>query len=68
MGSAIIWPCPWQRGQVRSTWKKPFAWRTRPAPLQVVQVTGLVPGLAPDPSHASQVRVAGMSSSTSSPL
>src|SRR5215469_10714416 len=53
--SSIIWPRPWQPGQVRSSVKKPWAWRTRPAPPQVAQVFGLVPALAPVPEQASQV-------------
>jgi hypothetical protein len=35
--------------------KKPEAARTRPAPPQVEQVTGLEPGLAPEPLQVSQV-------------
>ena len=65
---AIISPEPPQRGQVRSTWKKPLAWRTRPAPPQVEQMTGLVPALAPEPSQTSQVMVVGTAISTSAPL
>jgi hypothetical protein len=58
-------PRPWQAGQVRSMWKKP-PWdaRTRPAPLQVGQVFGLEPGLAPVPVHTSQVTEVGTSTST----
>ncbi len=59
-GSSITWPRPWQVGQVRSSVKKPCAWRTRPWPLQVAQVLGLVPGLAPVPEQASQVTEVGM--------
>ena len=36
-----------------------MAWRILPAPWQVVQVTGLVPFLAPEPSQVSQVAVYG---------
>ncbi len=66
--SLIVWPWPWQVGQARSTAKKPFDVRTRPWPAQVEQVCGLVPGLAPVPWQASQVRVVGMVISTSAPL
>ena len=45
----MVWPRPWQVGQVRSIEKKPCAARTRPVPWQVAQVVGLVPGLAPEP-------------------
>ena len=54
-GSVIVWPRPWQVGQVRSIEKKPWAARTRPEPWQVAHVFGLVPGLAPDPEQTSQV-------------
>ena len=54
-GSVMVWPRPWQVGQVRSTEKKPCAARTLPAPPQVEQVVGWVPGLAPEPEQASQV-------------
>ncbi len=47
-------PEPPQRGQVRSMEKKPWVARTRPAPAQVGQGVGMVPGLQPDPSHSSQ--------------
>ena len=47
--------------------KKPWLARTRPAPPQPLQVVGLVPGLAPVPSQASQVRAAGTTMSTSAP-
>ena len=59
-GSSITWPRPWQAGQVRSSVKKPCAWRMRPAPPQVAQVFGLVPALAPVPEQASQVTEVGM--------
>ena len=39
--------------------KKPWVARTRPAPPQVLQVVGLVPGLAPEPSQVSQVMRGG---------
>ena len=55
------------RGQVRSMEKKPWEARTRPWPPQLVQVVGLVPGFAPDPSHASQFIAAGTPISTSAP-
>lgn len=60
-------PEPPQRGQARSMEKKPCEARTRPWPLQVVQAVGLVPGLAPVPSQASQVMAAGTTISTSAP-
>lgn len=47
-------------GQVRSSVKKPCACRTRPAPPQVVQTFGLVPGLAPEPEQASQATATGI--------
>ena len=47
--------------------KKPWAARTRPAPPQVGQVTGLVPGLAPPPSQASQLMAVAAVISTSAP-
>ena len=43
----MIWPRPWQTGQVRSMVKKPCAARTLPWPLQCWQVDMPVPGLAP---------------------
>ena len=58
-GSSITWPRPWQRGQVRSSVKKPCAWRIWPWPPQVAQVFGLVPVLAPVPEQASQVTEVG---------
>ena len=64
-GSTIIWPEPPQRGQVRSTVKKPWLVRTRPWPAQVAHWVGLAPGLAPEPSQASQVMAAGTTISTS---
>ncbi len=45
--------------------KKPWLRRTRPAPPQVPQAVGLVPGLAPEPSQVSQVMAAGTLISTS---
>ena len=39
--------------------KKPWLARTRPAPPQVVQVVGVVPGLQPEPVQASQFSDAG---------
>src|SRR6201999_2230766 len=59
--SSIIWPRPWQPGQVRSSVKKPWAWRTRPAPPHIEQVFGLVPDLAPVPEQDSQVTETGIS-------
>src|ERR1700737_4075051 len=60
-GSSIIWPRPWQPGQVRSSVKKPCACRTRPAPPHIEQVFGLVPALAPVPEQDSQVTETGIS-------
>ena len=42
-------PCPWQWWQVRAIEKKPWVSRTSPAPPQVGQVRGPVPGFAPEP-------------------
>ena len=53
-GSSITWPRPWQPGQVRSSVKKPWAWRRRPAPPQCGQAFGFDPGLAPVPEQDSQ--------------
>ena len=47
--------------------KKPWVARTRPAPPQALQVVGLVPGWAPEPSQVSQVSAAGTTISTSEP-
>ena len=47
--------------------KKPWLARTRPAPPQPVQVVGLVPGRAPEPSQVSQLSEAGTVISTSEP-
>src|ERR1700758_5768465 len=58
-GVSIDWPRPWQFGQVRSSVKKPCAWRTRPWPPHIGQVFGLVPALAPEPEQASQVTEVG---------
>src|SRR5690349_23432184 len=59
--SSIIWPRPWQPGQVRSSVKKPWACRIRPAPPQAEQFFGLVPTLAPVPEQDSQVTETGIS-------
>src|SRR5262249_54872588 len=59
--SSIIWPRPWQPGQVRWNVKNPCACPTRPAPPQVAQVLGLVPALAPVPEQDSQVTETGIS-------
>ena len=59
-GSSITWPRPWQVGQVRSSVKKPWAWRILPAPPQVAQTFGLVPALAPEPEQVSQITEVGM--------
>ena len=45
---------------MRSSVKKPCAWRTRPTPPQVAQAFGLVPALAPEPEQASHVTEVGM--------
>src|SRR5690349_12735713 len=64
-GSETTSPRPWQVGQVRSMWKNPpCVARTRPAPLQVEQVFGLVPGFEPVPEQRLQVTVVGTSTST----
>ena len=59
-GSEIILPVPWQVGQVCWIEKKPCDRRTVPEPLQVVQVLGCVPGLAPEPLQVSHSSIAGM--------
>src|SRR5579875_2259622 len=59
-GLSIVWPRPWQVGQVRSMAKKPCCARTRPCPPQVRQVTGREPGLAPLPAQASQLTLVGI--------
>ena len=56
----MTWPRPWQATQVRSSVKKPCAWRTLPAPPQLAQIFGLVPDLAPVPEQASQVTEVGI--------
>src|SRR6516164_3132754 len=57
--SLMISPRPWQEGQVRSMVKKPWLARTLPAPLQVGQEAGCVPGLAPEPLQLAQVTLEG---------
>ncbi len=47
--------------------KKPWVALTRPAPPQLPQTVGVVPGLAPEPSQLSQVIEAGTVISTSEP-
>ena len=59
-GLSITWPRPWQFGQVRSSVKKPWAWRILPWPPHIGQAFGLVPALAPVPEQASQVTDVGM--------
>ena len=59
-GLSITWPRPWQLGQVRSSVKKPWAWRMRPEPAQVGQAFGRVPVLAPEPEQASHVTEVGI--------
>jgi hypothetical protein len=56
----MIWPVPWHCGQVCWTLKKPWRSCTTPAPWQVVQVIGRVPGLAPLPWQLSQFSQLGM--------
>jgi len=56
----MILPLPWQVGQVCWMLKKPWRICTAPEPWQVVQVIGLVPGLAPLPLQVSQASQAGM--------
>jgi hypothetical protein len=51
-GSLIVWPRPWQVGQVRSIEKKPWLALTRPEPEHMAHVTGWVPGFAPEPEHS----------------
>jgi hypothetical protein len=53
-------PLPWQVGQVCWMLKKPWRICTVPAPWQLVQVIGLVPGFAPLPLQVSQVSYDGM--------
>ena len=53
-GSGMILPVPWQLGQVCWIEKKPWRMCTVPAPEQVGQVFGEVPGLAPEPLQVSQ--------------
>ena len=57
---ATIFPVPRQRLQVRATLKNPCWNVTWPAPPQVVQVVGLVPGAAPLPPQAEQVSERGI--------
>src|SRR3990172_9095804 len=58
-GSDMIWPRPWQAGQVRSTVKKPDDDLTAPVPPQVGQALGIEPGLAPLPEQLSQACAVG---------
>ena len=58
-GSGMILPLPWQCGQACWMLKKPWRMCTLPAPLQVVQVLALVPGLAPLPLQVSQLSQLG---------
>src|SRR5215467_14122143 len=50
-GEVITWPTPRQVLHVRETEKNPCWNRTCPAPSHVRQVSGLVPGAAPEPLH-----------------
>ena len=56
----MILPEPWQRGQACWMEKKPWVMRTWPWPLQLVQVVGWVPGLAPEPLQVSHSDTLGM--------
>ncbi len=47
-------PAPWQWWQVRAMEKNPCVSRISPAPPQVGQVFGPVPGFAPEPWQVSQ--------------
>ena len=67
-GSGMILPVPRQWGQVCCTLKKPWRICTEPLPPQVVQVLGLVPGLAPLPWQVSQLSQLGMRICASLPL
>ena len=67
-GSLTILPLPWHFGQVCCTEKKPCCMRTWPCPPQVVQLTGCVPGRAPEPLQVSQVDCTGMRILVSVPL
>ncbi len=53
-GSEMVCPVPPQVGQVRTDTMNPPPERTWPVPLQVAQVTGWVPSLAPVPWQVSQ--------------
>ena len=66
-GSGTTLPLPWQVGQVCWIEKKPCCTRTEPCPLQVRQVCGLVPGLAPEPLQVSQFSQDGTRISVSNP-
>ena len=59
-GLGMMLPLPWQRGQVCAMEKGPCDTRTWPAPRQVGQVAGCVPGCAPLPLQVSHVAAAGM--------
>ena len=60
----MILPVPLQASQVRTVAKEPnmvfCCTRTWPVPPQVVQVTGLVPGLAPVPPQVLQFSSRGI--------
>ena len=63
----MMLPRPWQAGQVRSSVKKPCAWRILPAPPQVRQTFGVEPGLAPVPEQTSHTTEVGMRISAALP-
>ena len=79
--SSSFWPRPWhsvqglsmtrppppQAGQARAMEKKPWLTRISPAPPQVVQTFGLVPGLAPEPLQVAQSSRRGMTTSLEPP-
>src|SRR3990170_2774961 len=58
-GSFITEPAPWQEGQVLATLKNPCWNLTCPAPRQVEQATGVVPGFAPEPPQVLHATVLG---------
>ena len=60
-------PVPRQWLQVRATLKKPCWNVTWPAPRQVGQLVGFVPGAAPLPEQEEQVSARGMRSCVSVP-
>lgn len=68
--SLTVVPRPWQLGQVvtmRNMPPRPVCW-TLPWPPQVSHLTGLLPGLVPDPRQGSQTSERLNSMSRSQPL